>query len=94
MRLISLVTAAGLALLSACAPRYTGLAERGCDAGPVQIYIGQQASQEIAQRIQDTTRARYFEWIEPDMIVTADSTPWRVRVSIDRNGRITGIRCG
>lgn len=99
MRLIFLITAAGLALLTACAPRYSSLTERAaaegaCDARPAQVYVGQLASQEIAQRIQHVTRARLFEWIEPDMIVTTAFSQWRVRVTLNGEGRIAEITCG
>ncbi|WP_369025958.1 I78 family peptidase inhibitor [Qipengyuania sp. RANM35] len=85
--------------VAACAPRYSSLTERAaaegaCDAKPAQVHVGRQASQEIAQSIQDVTRARIFEWIEPDMIVTTAFSPWRVRVTLNGEGRITAITCG
>ena len=84
--------------LAGCATAGTDYNDRlkteGCDARGVQDLIGQKATQDSGARIQRETGAEIFEWIAPDMIVTADYRGNRVRVTYDTQNTITEIACG
>ena len=89
-------------IFAACAcgaPHYASLRERAaaegmCNDAPAQYLLGREASTETAAAALRATGARYFEWIEPNSIVTAAFSPWRVRVTFDEARRISEVRCG
>jgi Peptidase inhibitor I78 family len=65
-----------------------------CNADGAQEYIGQYASKAVGEQIVAATGAQIFQWVGPDMAVTMDYRPDRVRVSYDAAYTITAIRCG
>lgn len=85
--------------MSACAtnavsPQWERVARTACDAPEVRELIGQQATSDLATQAMRLTGATIFEWIEPDMIVTASYSPYRIRVTHDRALRVVAISCG
>lgn len=68
--------------------------ESPCKADNAGQFIGQTATSEVGQRIIAATGARMFQWVGPNMAVTMDYRPDRVRVGYDEAMRITSVRCG
>ena len=65
-----------------------------CNSDNAQQFVGQTASKAVGEQIVASTGARMFQWVGPDMAVTMDYRPDRVRVSYDEGMTITSIRCG
>ena len=68
--------------------------EGACNADGAQQYVGRYADKATGEAIVAATGARTFQWVGPDMAVTMDFRPDRVRVSYDEKYNITSIRCG
>lgn len=65
-----------------------------CDATSAQRYVGQTATRSAGDAIVAATGARIFQWVGPDMAVTMDYRPDRVRVSYDKDMKIISVVCG
>ncbi len=65
-----------------------------CDASGAQSFVGQAATKDTGDRIVAATGARTFQWVGPDMAVTMDYRPDRVRVAYDKDMRIVSVICG
>lgn len=98
---LALPAALALLPLGACATVPAGTQADGsapdtmrCSEAGTASFVGQQATQETGAAIQRATGAEIFNWVGPDMMVTADYRPNRVRVSYDEQRRITRVKCG
>jgi hypothetical protein len=69
-------------------PRYVCKAERA------QHLVGRPSSQELGAETVRLTGARTLRWIPEGGIVTMDYRTDRVNVELDRQNRVTRIRCG
>lgn len=65
-----------------------------CTADQVGEFSGQQATQEVAARIQKATGARTFRWLPKGMIVTMEYRGDRVNAILDAANKIESVRCG
>lgn len=65
-----------------------------CTQGGTDAFIGQTATQAIGADIQQRTHATTFQWVPAGSAVTMDFRTDRVRVSYDRDMKITSVRCG
>ena len=79
---------------STSAPEPKPMPQGNCDAEPANQFIGQTATAAIGAQIQAATGARIFQWVPVDSAVTMDYRPDRVRVTYDRDMKITAITCG
>ena len=94
-RLIALAPAL---VLSACivVPVPVPLAAGGgeCRNDGLERFIGQPATQQLGAEMQRAAGARVLQWISPDTAVTMEYRVERLRVHLDRNGRVQSARCG
>ncbi|WP_435418554.1 I78 family peptidase inhibitor [Parerythrobacter aurantius] len=67
---------------------------RTCSADAAQEFVGQLTSKAVGEQIAAATGAGIFQWVGPDMAVTMDYRPDRVRVSYDRAMKIVSVVCG
>lgn len=65
-----------------------------CNAGPVQSYVGQKATQASGAAILAGSGARTLRWGPPGGAWTMDYRQDRVNVRYDDAMTITGITCG
>ncbi|MEP7315971.1 MAG: I78 family peptidase inhibitor [Sphingomicrobium sp.] len=65
-----------------------------CTADQVGEFSGQQATQDVAERIQKATGARTFRWLPKGMMVTMEYRADRVNVVLDATNKIESVRCG
>ena len=98
---LALCAALTLVPLAACTTMADGGTADGsgdtaalCTEAGTGQFVGQQATQQTGAAIQQATGAEIFSWVGPDMMVTADYRPNRVRVSYDEERRITRVKCG
>jgi hypothetical protein len=84
-------------LLSGCGlfpppvpPPFEGM----CDANAVQRFVGQPVSQEVGTAIKAASRATFFRWAAPNMMMTMEHNPSRVTVHYGTDYRIGSINCG
>lgn len=65
-----------------------------CRNEGLERFIGQPASQQLGAEMMRASGARVLQWINPDTAVTTDFRVERLRVHLDRNGRVESARCG
>jgi hypothetical protein len=67
---------------------------RRCDASKAQGLVGRAASQELGAEALRLTGAGTLRWIPEGGVVTMDHREDRVNVELDRQNRVTKVRCG
>jgi hypothetical protein len=65
-----------------------------CDAARAQSLVGQQASSALGADALRTTGAAGLRWIPPGAAVTMDYREDRLNIELDRNNRVSALRCG
>lgn len=88
-------------LLSACVVvpvpvplQQAAVAGGECRNEGLERFVGQPATQQLGAEMQRTSGARVLQWINPGTAVTMDYRIERLRVHLDRNGRVEAARCG
>jgi hypothetical protein len=69
-------------------PRYT------CNAQPAQGLVGRASSQELGTEAMRLSGARTLRWIPEGSAVTMDYRSDRLNIELDRQNKVTRIRCG
>jgi hypothetical protein len=90
------------AMLGACAAANTSGATpvRGvtpgykCRTNGTDIFLAQVGSRATGAAIKRTTKAAVLRWSPPNTMLTMDYREDRVTVWLDKNKKITKIRCG
>ncbi|MCM8556955.1 I78 family peptidase inhibitor [Sphingomicrobium sediminis] len=65
-----------------------------CEEGDTAGFIGQPASQGLADAVIMETGAGLFRWLRVDGMATTDMLPERVNVTLDNNNVVTRVHCG
>jgi hypothetical protein len=65
-----------------------------CDATRAQALTGQQASSALGAEALKMTGATRLRWIPIGTAVTMDYREDRLNIELNRNNRVTAIRCG
>lgn len=86
--------AALLVLIPACGLAQSAPEGPSCSAGEAQSLAGQPYSLELAEKARQVAGAREVRKIEPGGAYTMDLNPNRLDIEVDRNGVVTGLRCG
>lgn len=99
-----LVTGALAMMVAGCAPVPPPAAEEEvqehgstghvCDAAPAQALVGRPATSELGSEALRLSGAGALRWIPEGGIVTMDYRRDRLNVELDRQNRVTRIRCG
>ena len=71
-----------------------GSTGRKCDAGKAQILVGKAASQELGAEAMRLSGAGVLRWISEGSMYTMDFREDRLYIELDRQNRVTKIRCG
>jgi hypothetical protein len=65
-----------------------------CDDAGTDIFIGQQATEEVGAAIKQATHAAILRWAAPGMMLTMDFRADRVTVWYTPDRKITKVHCG
>ena len=65
-----------------------------CEAAGTDRFIGERGTSESGAAIVRATNAAVLRWAPPGVMLTMDFREDRVTVHLDRNGKITAIKCG
>lgn len=93
----SLVSLSLLALLTACSSQPTPPATEvsgDCSTEHVQGVLGQHASAERIEQLQQQTHAKTLRVLAPGDAVTLDYNPQRLNIDIDESEVIIRLSCG
>lgn len=69
-------------------------AARGCGAALVQQFVGAQLTRTRREKIADQSGASRIRVIRPGRVYTMDYRPARLRINVNKRGRITALDCG
>jgi hypothetical protein len=96
VRLLVLSLAAALALSGGAAAQSSNQAgvSASCRVAAAHFVLGEIYSDTLARRARRRAGAREVRKIEPGRSYTMDFRPDRLNLDIDRNGRISAVRCG
>lgn len=65
-----------------------------CNANRLHNVIGKKRSAKVEAHAKRQSGANVVRWLEPGAIVTLEFRSDRLNLDLNRNGRITGARCG
>jgi hypothetical protein len=88
-----LLALAGCAAATA-APEPAPPPEGKCDIAPLQRFVGQPATADLAAEAQRLSGARTVRWKAPGMAVTMDYRPDRLNIEIDAAQKVVSFDCG
>lgn len=96
--MIARIFAMGLMLMgcTTVAPAEEDVPEYGagaCNAARVQNLVGRQRSDALGADAMRRSGAKTLRWIPPGAIITQDLRSDRINIELDRNGRVTRLRC-
>lgn len=96
MRALALLMPMTALLGCAAAPKETVAAEPnvGCNAAPAQALLGEAESEAIAKKAQQLSGAKTVRWLRPGQIVTMEYRADRLSLVLDKENKISAIRCG
>jgi hypothetical protein len=65
-----------------------------CRSEALSQFIGQQASEELGERMLKASGARIIRWVPKGGVITMEFSPERVTVQLDGSNRVEGANCG
>lgn len=65
-----------------------------CDAGKAVFVVGRAYDDALAASARDASGAKVLRAIRPGTMVTMDYRADRLNLDLDRDGKITKVRCG
>ncbi len=65
-----------------------------CTADQVGQFIGKDATQELGSSVLRATGASSFRWLPEGAIITMEYSGGRVNVELDKDNKVTRVRCG
>lgn len=87
------LAAAGCATVDEEVPEH-GVTTGRCDAAKAQGFVGRPAAEVLPQEALRLTGAGAMRWVRPGTVVTMDYRRDRLNIELDRENKVTAIRCG
>ncbi|WCT75207.1 I78 family peptidase inhibitor [Sphingomonas naphthae] len=87
------VVLAGLSLSACVTPRAAPPAG-ACNAAKAQGFVGNAASEALAEDARKAAGAQTVRILTPGQIVTMEFRAGRLNVNVDESGHVSAIRCG